>query len=111
MSALGERESFKSSRGRFNSMKLLNLLHREAPGLDAVLRNRLTMAKVIQEDAITERIRSAEEVKILECICKANNEDFGLRAGERNLIAGTSESNNLVLKRVIIFKGRVSNVQ
>jgi hypothetical protein len=91
-------------------MKLLKLLHKDLPDLDMVLRNRLTMAKVIQENAITERIRNAEEVKILECTCKGNNEDYGLKTSEHNIVAGTSESNNLVLKRVIIFKGRVSNV-
>jgi hypothetical protein len=91
-------------------MKLLNLMHKDLPNLDAVLRNRLTMAKVIQENAITERIRNAEEVKILECTCKGNNEDFGLKTNQHNIVAGASESNNLVLKRVIIFKGRVSNV-
>jgi hypothetical protein len=91
-------------------MKLLNLMHKDLPNLDAVLRNRLTMAKVIQENAITERIRNAEEVKILECTCKGSNEDFGLKTNQHNIVAGASESNNLVLKRVIIFKGRVSNV-
>ncbi|HEY8464478.1 MAG TPA: hypothetical protein VIM29_10735 [Bacillota bacterium] len=88
-------------------MKLLKRLHREIPGLDVVLRNRLTMAKLVQENAITERIRNAEEVRILECTCKANNEEIGLAAHQQNLYAGLSESNNLILKRIIVFKGRL----
>lgn len=91
-------------------MGILKLFHRETPEVDVVLRNRLTMAKLVQEDAITERIRNAEEVKILECTCKANNEDFGIAANEQALAAGASQSNNLVLKRIIVFKGRLQNV-
>lgn len=84
-------------------------MRRRTPNTKVLLNTRETLAKVIQEEAIAERIKSSAEVKIVECILRGNHDAFGIQANEINLTAGTRSSGNSVMKRTIIFRGKLKD--
>jgi hypothetical protein len=93
-----------------DSMKLARWFHRELPKEESRLCNRLVLAKAIQETAIAERIKNAEEVRIEECSTNGYEGDIGVSANETSIVAGARGGNTKLFKRTIIFKGRLRNV-
>jgi hypothetical protein len=89
-------------------MKLARWFHRELPR-ESRLCNRLVLAKAIQEAAIAERIKNAEEVRIEECSSNGCEGDIGVSANETSIVAGARGGNVKFLKRIIVFKGRLCN--
>ena len=89
-------------------MKLARWFHRELPK-ESRLCNRLVLAKAIQEAAIAERIKNAEEVMIEECSSNGCDGDIGVSANETSIVAGARGGNVKYLKRIIFFKGRLRN--
>jgi hypothetical protein len=90
-------------------MKLARWFHRGLPKRESRVYNPRNLAKAVQETAIAERIKNAEEVRIEECSSNGCEGDIGVAAKEAGITAGARGGNTRILKRTIIFKGRLRN--